>query len=79
MTKLLKTLAPWNSRVAAWQSVPRNVRACWSIYLTWRMRRAASRSLSKLNDFQLKDIGLHRSEIDSAIRDGTSRWRYRRP
>jgi uncharacterized protein YjiS (DUF1127 family) len=40
----------------------------WSIYLAWRFERAAIRQLGSLSDRQLKDIGLHRSEIMRAVR-----------
>jgi uncharacterized protein YjiS (DUF1127 family) len=48
-------------------------------FCTWRLQRAASKSLSTLSDLQLKDIGLHRSEIGSALHDAETRRRYRRP
>lgn len=41
----------------------------WSAYRLWRERRAAIRALGELDDRMLKDIGLGRSEIASAIRD----------
>lgn len=43
--------------------------ARWSAYRLWRERRAAIRALGALDDRMLKDIGLGRSEIASAIHD----------
>jgi uncharacterized protein YjiS (DUF1127 family) len=45
----------------------------WVAYLTWQLERAASAHLSRLSDRELKDIGLHRSQIPAAVRgDATS-------
>ncbi len=37
---------------------------------SWRRRRAAIAELNALDDQMLKDIGLHRSEIEAAVREG---------
>jgi uncharacterized protein YjiS (DUF1127 family) len=45
----------------------------WITYLNWQRERVAIAHLSRLSDRELKDIGLHRSQIPSAVRgDATS-------
>jgi uncharacterized protein YjiS (DUF1127 family) len=39
----------------------------WQLYMTTHRRRLAVRQLSALNDRQLKDMGLRRCEIYSAV------------
>ena len=47
----------------------------WAAYLTWRLERATINTLSSLNDRELKDIGLDRSEIMRAVKGRVARER----
>jgi uncharacterized protein YjiS (DUF1127 family) len=51
----------------------------WIAYMTWRVERAAIAALSAMSNRELKDIGLTRSEITSAVSKPSSRleqsWR----
>ena len=40
----------------------------WLAYITWRIERAAIAQLSAMSDRDLKDIGVHRSDIHRAVR-----------
>jgi uncharacterized protein YjiS (DUF1127 family) len=55
---------------AAWQHL-----RLWTRRLrAWRLQRGASRQLLALSDAGLKDLGLHRSEVNSRLLD----WERRR-
>ena len=47
----------------------------WVDYMTWRIQQAAMLTLGSMSDRELKDIGLTRSDIAWAVRDGTARSR----
>ena len=48
----------------------------WCVaYLTWRIERAAITQLWSMSDRQLRDIGISRSEINSAVRGEAERIR----
>jgi len=42
--------------------------ALWAAVSAAAARAAAARELRRLSDHQLRDIGLHRSQIESAVR-----------
>jgi len=44
------------------------VHAVLQVYAEARGRRAAARELQRLSDHTLRDIGLHRSQIDALVR-----------
>ena len=52
----------WATRPAA------ALKRWWMAYLTWRLEQAAIAQLGALSDRELKDIGLRRCEIESAVR-----------
>jgi uncharacterized protein YjiS (DUF1127 family) len=47
----------------------------WLAYIAWRIERNAVAQLSALSDRALKDIGLSRSEVASAVRNSAARDR----
>ena len=52
----------WKARLAA------NLKHWWTAYVTWRAEQAAIDQLAAMSDRELRDIGLSRTEIDSAVR-----------
>jgi uncharacterized protein YjiS (DUF1127 family) len=48
------------------------LRELWRRILSWRQRRIALAQLRALDDAALKDIGLHRSGIEAAVRGARS-------
>jgi uncharacterized protein YjiS (DUF1127 family) len=56
------TGAPWLRRFAA------AVEQGWTAFCQWRLEEIAAAQLKAMSDYDLKDIGLIRSEIDGAVR-----------
>ena len=56
-----------SSRIQFTASVARVLRSGLGRYLAWRTRRATRAILQSLEDRTLRDIGLHRSEIESTV------------
>jgi len=48
----------------------RAVREAKRAYVRWYKRRAACHYLSSLDDRMLRDIGISRSQIEAAVRNG---------
>ena len=54
------------------------VKRWWSTYTAWRLEEAAIVQLQSMSDWELKDIGLARSQIEAAVRGGPDRERDHR-
>ena len=59
----------WPSVVAA------TMKRRWMAYTTWRIQQAAIARLRSMSDWELKDIGLTRSNITDAVRGQALRGR----
>jgi uncharacterized protein YjiS (DUF1127 family) len=46
------------------------IRRLWVACTTWRVEQVAIVTLNSMSDFDLKDMGLPRSEIASAVKGG---------
>jgi uncharacterized protein YjiS (DUF1127 family) len=57
-----------------WQRIAGSFAAFGKAIAEERRKRAAIRHLRALGDHMLADMGLHHSEIDSAVRNGHPRW-----
>ena len=56
-------------------AVGRAVRRWWLAHLARRMERAAMMQLKSMSDRELEDIGIHRSQIEFAVRGDFERDR----
>lgn len=54
-----------------WLGLAAAARRWWSNYSRWRIEQLAIAQLHAMSDYELKDIGLKRSEIDNAVRMDT--------
>jgi uncharacterized protein YjiS (DUF1127 family) len=52
---------------------------CWAAYITWRVERLAVARLGAMSDRQLRDLGIVRSQIEFAVKNGIGRGRVARP
>jgi uncharacterized protein YjiS (DUF1127 family) len=81
MTMSITLSAPAAPQGMAGQSWARTLVAifehCLAAYMTWRLEQTAIAQLSAMSNRQLKDIGLIRSEIASALSKPSSRLRRR--
>jgi uncharacterized protein YjiS (DUF1127 family) len=78
MTKLVQMAGAMPSGSNMRDALRSGAGGLWARFRTWRLQRATATSLSGLNDFQLKDLGLHRSEIGTVARGPADNPRYRR-
>ena len=60
------------------QGLTRASRHWWAAYIDWRLRRLAIAQLRGMSDRELKDIGLFRSQLESAVRGDVVRDRMHR-
>ena len=44
------------------------LRRFWQTYRNWRIEQAALAQLCSMSDYELRDIGLRRGEIDAAVK-----------
>ena len=61
-------------RAGAWRHAwraRRAIRAAWMRYLRHQQRQRDFAQLTAMSDFELRDIGISRDEIRSAILEGT--------
>jgi uncharacterized protein YjiS (DUF1127 family) len=55
-------------RDAAPRSLAAILKNWWIAYLSWRTHQLAAAQLRSMSGRELKDIGLHRTQIDAALR-----------
>lgn len=68
-------LRRWAATDGGW--IGQIIRRCWKALQKWDIEQAAIARLSSMSDRELKDIGLHRSEIRFVVR-GDLTHHYRR-
>ena len=61
---------PWTGRLAG------ALKRWWVAYITWRLEQVVVDQLWPMSNRYLKDIGLTRSEITTAVKGDTTRNRY---
>jgi uncharacterized protein YjiS (DUF1127 family) len=74
-----RSAAPSRPGEACVEGMVHAFRRWLTAFKTWKAERIAMAQLQSMSDRELKDIGLVRSEIDFAVRDGIARHSiYRR-
>jgi uncharacterized protein YjiS (DUF1127 family) len=63
---------------AALNAIGRALIRCWAAYMTWRIERLAVARLGAMSDRQLRDLGIVRSQIEFAVKNGIGRGRVAR-
>jgi uncharacterized protein YjiS (DUF1127 family) len=70
--------APQNTAGQSWARKLATSLERWLVgYMSWRVEQAAIAQLSAMSDRALKDIGLTRSEIASAVSNASNRLEWR--
>jgi uncharacterized protein YjiS (DUF1127 family) len=59
----------------SWTTGSAVLKRWWVAHLTWRLQQTAIAQLKALSDRDLKDIGVRRCEIESAVKGGLKRER----
>ena len=67
------TAARHDSQPRLWSALAISL-APWQMLGKLMMERRTRAELSRMDDYMLKDIGLSRGSIDSAVRDGRIRY-----
>jgi uncharacterized protein YjiS (DUF1127 family) len=74
MSTISNTIARQNSAASSilgrLAAAPKHL---WTAFITWRVQQAAVNHLKSMNDRELKDIGLSRSQIECAVMGESAR------